>query len=529
MSRINLSDFSGADDLARINAALAYMKDHPGTTLFIEPGTYYITTDLARETQKKVMAGELGANPEPVMFNPKFVYSRGLDFDGHAGSRVEAYGVTLMVDGFMEVVSIRNCRDIEVCGLTVDLVRKAYSKGIVTSWTKREDGNGDIEVEFVEKSPITKTMPTIRSVFYSPVKCRFEVQRGLRDFEYIDEHHARFVTGLGEECLGDELYLWHTFHSRPTVLIEEAQNTVLRDITIHNQCGMGITAQHATDILIERLNVIPSIGEHMSTNTDATHFASCRGKLTLDGCRFEGQGDDSINVHTYYYTLDSRDGDVLTLSVKAPTGTHAQSLDYPEVGDRLELTEKATLNQTDTFRVVEVEKDFDNWVCRVKLDRPIPDDMEGLFFADPDELPELIFRNCTARNHFARSILIKCRKALVENCEISDVAETAVKIAAEAGWHEGIGTSDVTVRGCRFINNGRWNQSCGGVAVYMDVADRSALTHDFVTVEDNIIECPEAEHGIIVTNTKKAVVRRNKIISRSEDIVIGDGVEVICE
>ena len=525
MSRINLSDFTGADDLARINAAFAYMKDNPGTTLVIEPGTYTITTELARETQRKVMDGEFGSNPESVMFRPDFAYSRGLDFDGHVGSRVEAYGVTLMVDGFMEVISIRNCRDVEVCGLTVDLVRKAYSKGIVTSWKPGDDGRGIIEAEFCDV--ITPNMPIPRNILYNADKERFELPLGLWGYEYLDDRHARFVTAHGEKVVGDEIYLWHTFHSRPVVLIEEAVNTTLRDITIHNQCGMGVTAQHATDILIERLNVIPSLGEHMSTNTDATHFSSCRGKLVLDGCRFEGQGDDSINVHTYYYTLDGRDGDVLTLSVKAPTGTHTQSLDYPEVGDRLELTEQATLNPIDTFRVTSVELDYDAFVCRVTLDRPIPENMDGLFFADPDELPELVFKNCTARNHFARSILIKCRRALVENCEISDVGEVAVKIAAEAGWHEGVGTSDVTVRGCRFINNGRWNQSCGGVSVYMDVADRSALTHDFVTIEDNIIECPEADHGIIVTNTKKAIVRRNKIISRAEDIVIGDGVELL--
>ena len=139
MSRIKLSDFSGTDDRARFAAALDYMKEHSGTTLFVEPGEYTITSKRARDAQQSVMNGDFGANPEPVMFNPKYEYDRGLDFAGHCGSRVEAYGVTLMIDGFMEPISVRDCRDVEICGLTVDHVRKPYTKGIITSY--RQDGD----------------------------------------------------------------------------------------------------------------------------------------------------------------------------------------------------------------------------------------------------------------------------------------------------------------------------------------------------------------------------------------------------
>ena len=78
------------------------------------------------------MAGEYGKNPQRVMFNPGYVYSRGVDFAGQTGTVVEAYGVTLMVDGFMEPVSLRDCADVEVRGLTVDHKRKPYSRFTVT-------------------------------------------------------------------------------------------------------------------------------------------------------------------------------------------------------------------------------------------------------------------------------------------------------------------------------------------------------------------------------------------------------------
>ena len=53
--------------------------------------------------------------------------------------------------------------------------------------------------------------------------------------------------------------------------------------------------------------------------------------------------------------------------------------------------------------------------------------------------------------------------------------------------------------------------------------------HGAVVIEDNIIECPLCEHGIIVDNVKKATVRRNSVICSSEPTVVGDGVELISD
>lgn len=531
MSEIFLSDFHGENDRDTFALALEFMKNNPGTTLTVEPGVYNITTPLARLTMENTISGKYGANPEPTMFSPHFEYDRGLDFKGHKNSRVSAYGVTLLIDGFMEPMSLRECENVEILGLTVDHKRKPYSKGIISDWTELENGHLHFRATFAEGGEICPGLIYPRYTIYSHKTQRFNPLY-IEKYEYIDEHHAEFeVSGLNtnEDMSGEELYLWHSYHSRPAILIENAKDTVLRDVTVHSQPGMGIVGMRSENILIERLRVVPSAGEHMSTNTDATHFASCRGKLRLDGCYFEGQGDDSINVHTYYYTVTEREGCRVRLQVKAPTGTHSQALDYPEVGDTLELTSKATLLCEDKYRVVSCTPDFDGYFCDVVLDRELPEDISPYFFSDPDELPDLEFVNCFARNHYARSILIKCRRALVENCTICDCYESAVRIAAEAWWHEGIPTADVTVRRCRFINCGRIDRSCGGVYVRMDCDDRNSLAHESVVIEDNIIDSPFTDHGIILCNVKRALCRRNSVVCRRESVYAGDGVELIGE
>lgn len=68
----------------------------------------------------------MGENPQDVMFSPDYEYSVGMDFHGHCGTTVIAEGLTFIIDGFMEPVSVSDCRDITLTGLTIDHKRKPF-------------------------------------------------------------------------------------------------------------------------------------------------------------------------------------------------------------------------------------------------------------------------------------------------------------------------------------------------------------------------------------------------------------------
>ena len=98
---LDLNDFPGADARTRINDALRAARRMPGSTLVVPPGTYILTSALARKTQADVLAGLHGENPEKDMFSPVFPFTIGLDFDGHEGTTLDARGATLLVNGYM--------------------------------------------------------------------------------------------------------------------------------------------------------------------------------------------------------------------------------------------------------------------------------------------------------------------------------------------------------------------------------------------------------------------------------------------
>ena len=516
---VNLSEFTAASDIETFAAAMEHLRANPGTTLIVPPGTYHITSDLAKRAMHSVMTGEWGGNPQRIMFNPKYEYTRGISFDGQQGTRVIADGAVLMVEGFMEPVSLINCTDVEIRGLTIDHLRKPYSRGMITNLQPADDnGSRACIIEFDETCPIYEKTPlTLRYIFYDPETGR-NLYTGLHGYEFMDSHHLRANIG-DHPALRDGIlfYTVHSFHSRPAILIEHAKNIRLTDVTIHSQPGMGIVGNRSEDVIITGLKVVPSADHHFSTNTDATHFTSMKGLLRFENCTFDGQGDDFTNVHSYYQAIIERgEGNTCVMQEKTPDGTHAQTLDYPDIGDTLELTNRKTLRTVGHYTVTDCVPMHDDWKCQVTLDKPLPDDTEDLVFSDITRLPRVELVNCTATRHFARSILLKNRDALIENCTFRDIMGPAIVAAAEAWWYEGVCPANITIRGNKICNCAETWGEAGGIVVKADSDQAEGCSIFNITIEDNYIECPNGKPGIFVRNTDGVTIRNNTIVTTGE-------------
>lgn len=525
MNQVSLNAFEGTDDMARFAAAMEYLREHAGTELIVPPGVYEITSPLAMESMNAVMRGDWGENPQRIMFNPKFKYTRGVSLDGQKGSVISAYGAVLMVRGFMEPLSIVNCADVEVRGLTIDHVRKPFSRGTVTELGDIDsEGLRSAVIAFDDDCPIQPHTPILlRWLFYDAASGR-DIRADISSYTFMDSHHiAARLRGAESMENGALYYTIHTYHSRPAILIENAKNVHLTDVTIHSQPGMGIVGNRSENITLTRLSIIPSAGYHMSTNTDATHFTSIKGLLRFEDCAFDGQGDDSTNVHAYYQAIVGKEGEqTYLIQEKTPDGTHAQSLDYPDVGDSMELTKRSTLECLDTFTVTACVPLPDEWMCRVTLDRPLPEDTEGLLLADVTRLPRLEIIGCRATHHFARGVLIKTRGVLVEGCTFRATQCPAVVASAEGWWSEGVSPADVTIRGNTMIDCGEVLGQASGVVIATACDQPETRNIRNVVIENNIIRAPRCDHGMYLRGIEGLKISGNVIVCRKEPIVVED-------
>ena len=308
--QINVLDFGaipndGKHDTQALRNAVKLARETPNSILFFPKGIYHISDSLALKIQDDAMSGKLGENPQDQLFVSNRVYAIGLDFEGAKNLIIQAEGVQLICDGWMEPLSFRNAQDITLNGITIDYKRRPNSHGEIISL-----GDDFVDVKFTNSEVLAKDQIILRIMIYDKENQSFTgagVYHSRK--EWIAPKTIRFFgKSIRERSkLGNVLLTYSGFHYRPAILIYKTKNIDLNNVTIHAQAGMGIVGHLSENITMNRLRIVPSEGRYASSNTDATHFASNRGLIRFNQCEFGGQGDDATNVHTYYTQIANND------------------------------------------------------------------------------------------------------------------------------------------------------------------------------------------------------------------------------
>lgn len=512
----------GKNDITALRKAADFCRQNPGTTLVIKPGVYLLSDKEAIKLENDACSGKFGLNVEGTVFKPYYPYVKGLDFSGATDITVVADGVTFMCEGWMEPVSIIGTRNFTLRGLTINYLRKPFSHGTVT-----EIGDGWFDIKFSPERQITPELPFLRMTIWNTELNRVDPVGPFYfpAHEVLADNVVRFKGNLPSYLKGETANANHCFHFRPAILILESENTAIDHVTINSQPGMGIVGFDTKDVLLKNLSVKPAAGYSQSTNTDATHFAVCRGSIHFDACYFEGQGDDATNVHGYYQTITELNGNAAKLDIKAPTYTHAQVIDAPAVGDTLEVVEIRTLKPIGIVTVSEVSINPPSTICEIKFDGTVPADFSNYYLMNISKLPRLKFENCVVNSHLARGVLVKTRGVEIRNNVFRYCTGTAIHVGAEASWHEGSHAADVLIEGNMMLGCGSGAGSQGGasgISVIIQAEDTSSsLLHKGITIRNNMIRGEGNRCGIYVGNARDVVLDGNSVTGCDKDITTG--------
>ncbi|SDC98425.1 right-handed parallel beta-helix repeat-containing protein [Niabella drilacis] len=502
------------NDRTALQRAIDYCKQKKIRTLRIPPGRYRIADTAATRLMHDALSGRLGRNPQDVVFKPYFPYVSGLRFQNIAGLTVEAAGAFLMAEGWMEPVTIEGCQHLTIRGLTIDYTNPPHSEGRII-----KTGTGFFDVKLPPGYDISGPLLITRIMYWDPVRNRL-LGNPLyfpQKQEWIAPDVLRIGSGAAGILSGFIALMNHSMHFRPAILIQSAANTVLERVTIHAQPGMGIVGNRSENIIMNGLRIVPRAGNYESTNTDATHFTSCKGLIRFNGCSFEGQGDDATNVHGYYHDITAQVAPkTYTLQLDKEFTTHAAVLDYPDAGDMLELVSKQTLQVAGRYRVVRTDTFPMLWKSQVQLNRALPEDIGNYYLINISRLPRLEFVNSNVSSHLARAVLVKTRSVLIENNIFRETTGTAVHVGAEGDWREGPGAADIIIRNNRFIRCGRGDGANGAataIAINVKAPDATAPgIHKNIIIEGNIIEGEPgySQNGIFISGAENVRVSGNE-------------------
>ncbi len=149
----------------------------------------------------------------------------------------------------------------------------------------------------------------------------------------------------------------------------------------------------------------------LTTTADATHFVSCKGKITIENCLFENQLDDATNIHDAYSEVTAL---LSPTSVEIKMGHFQQrGFNFAGLGDTLLVVDKKTLKPLDTLTVKSLDK-VNNKYYRLHFTTDISKVVkEGHLFNNISWFPEVLIRNNKAINNRARGFLIATYKRLL--------------------------------------------------------------------------------------------------------------------
>ncbi|MBD3176173.1 MAG: hypothetical protein GF320_13415 [Armatimonadia bacterium] len=524
---LDIADFGatpddGEDDTAAFLEALEEVSRSGGGGVKLHPGRYDLTA---------------GANPE----SPRLLFPIA-DLEGFV---IDGGGAELMIHGPNSLFHFSRCSDVTLRDFSIDQARAPFSQGMViaaeaTSFDVRVDeefpvSGGEGIGAFMNYDPETRL----------PATGGLDIYHSVTETELIADQTLRIH--LNREIavpVGDMVVLRHWVYGHNAIVFDRCTNVLVEDVTVYATPGMALIGMVCEDVTLNRFDVIPTpgTGRIMSATADATHFGGCKGTVTLTDCTFEGMGDDGANVKSGLYLTVLEQVDERTI-----LGQHnLQLTDLPDPGDTMELIHRDTLITFDSAVVAAASmEEGEGNIHRVEFEEPLPEGLgEGDLLGNATRTPRLRMTGCTVRRNRARGVLCQTRDAIIEDCTFERCTSAGVLVMTEAiHFFESIGTRDVTVRNCRFIecNYGAASGE-GAIQAFAWLGDweypPQPGVHRNVTFEGNLISGTE-QAGIFASGVDGLVIRGNTIedacrnplseigraaihVMSSEDVVIED-------
>ena len=496
----------GNNDFEALRAATAYCRENPGTTLFFPPGVYDIDNEKARKIEFEAISGAYGENVQGVLFRPDGPYVTALDLKGCNNTTVKAHGATLYLNGWYEVVTMQGAKNITLEGLSILYNRPPSTVGrIVESSAEWFDAEFD-----TERYRYIDNKVTGRLHFFDHVRNRLYTG-WAKQKELLAPGKIRFHSNMNP-AVGDYFVLRHGGHYRPAIMVKECENVTISDVNIHSQPGMGIVGHLTKDIMIDNLQVVPEVGSVISSNTDATHFTSCSGTITIQNSKFKGQGDDCTNIHGYYYRMYPEADNKIEIKIEG-ADLHALSLDYPQIGDTMVVIDNKNMSEQGRYTVQSVDTSSVDWKVVIGLDKPIAEDMfENCYMWNYTRFPKVRIYNNSVHSHLARSFLIKSRDVVIaKNCILNSTI-TAIKLGAELSWRESGPAENVLVEenyitGCGYAA-GASTPSC--ITLSTEARELPPYLNKNIVIRNNVFDT-DKNVAVLIKDAENVVIENNMV------------------
>ena len=364
----------------------------------------------------------------PAAPDKSIVKSQGVVLTKARSLTIDGCGAKFIGHGAVSPFYFFDCEDILVKNMDFDWERTIISQGVLVSCTTEY-----VDIE-VDKRIYPYKIVGDKVVFYGDdweagvsqhsystlYDENGDIIQGTKDY-FLSRENVLF-RGKSEEirggCIrfygtpdthvapGCRVALYHGLYSGSIFSLNECRNVSFENIDVYHTPGMGVVGQRTENISLKDFNLVVAkdLGRCFSGVADALHFNLCRGKITLNGCSFDGQGDDALNVHGRYHKLIYISGDRKSAVFELMRGNMA---DMPRQGDKLWFIEngvdkKSFVAQTSSSSVLNAK------TALVEFTEPLDECVvPGCYVENASWIADVEISGCTfGKANRARGILL---------------------------------------------------------------------------------------------------------------------------
>lgn len=471
----------GQDDTAALLAAIEACRDQPGTRVVLPKGEY------------DFFAGSNQRHP-----------SVAVALENLKDVTIDGSGSTLVFHGKMGGYWAYRSSGIRFENMVIDYARPPFSVGMIVAAT---DKTFDVEVD--EEFPVEGGEPVEAFMDHDPdtgvfARHGLDIYYGVEKTELVAPQTLRvFLKNPANVTTGRLAVLRHQVYGFNSFGVVECEDVTARNITIYTIPGMGFVGIRSRDLLLENFNVEikPGTGRLTSATADATHFQGCQGTITIRNCKFEGMGDDAINIKSGLYLSVQEIVDEHTVLAQH----NLKMQDLPSAGDRMELSHVRNLIPYTTLTVESATLEEDKQTHRLVFQEQLPEELEVTdVFGNATRAPKVRISDVHTSRNRARGFLIQTRDAIIEDCTFRDTTSGGIWVMTEVvHFYESIGTQDIIVRNNKFYNcnyGGPLGEGVLSVQAYLNAFayPPEPGVHKNIVLENNLIDGSD-NAGIFVT------------------------------
>ncbi len=457
--------------------------------------------------------------------------------------QIDAKGVEMICTETTRALTISNCRNVTLRGLTIDYDPLPYTQGRIV---KLSEDNTVHDIELFDGYPRGDQVQDFKyEIFRADTRTlRFG---SYFEFRVVSKETNRIrVTRGGSyhgEQVGDIIAIGTSYapggQIPHAIFTTRSKNVVLEDVTLYASNCFGFFETECERTTYRRCRIDRRAAKDdfklrgdpriRSLDADAYHSKMAIVGPQLIECTAHFQADDCVNICGDYHMVMACDGPKLRVLAKGhmniQPGDPLEVVDYDgrRLADAKAVSVVRSGNITDEEQAFmsrqRMHKPFTEGTLRqiyeVVIDRPV-ELAQGSIIASANRIGNgFKVTGCDFGFNRSRGILIKASYGEVSDNLLVGCVEEAIKVAPEFWWLEAGSSNDVHITGNTI-------QHCDGmgIAVYA-LAGAGGLApagaHNDIVIEGNqLLDVAGCE--IRVTSTRGLILRDNDFGDTEPDI-----------